>query len=68
MTRSWTAVESRKYVDVLLDTINPYSLRNSVLIMDNASMHHFEGLREIIEARYVRFWSFQTIAWSKLYF
>jgi hypothetical protein len=53
MSRSWTAEEFRKYIDVLLDQMNPYPLRNSVLIMDNASAHHFEGLREMVEARYV---------------
>ena len=56
MTRSWTSEEFRKYIDVLLDEMNPYPLRNSVLIMDNASTHHFEGLREMVEARYVKFW------------
>jgi len=34
-----------------LDVMNPYPLRNSVLIMDNLSAHHFRGLREMVEAR-----------------
>lgn len=50
---AWTAVEFRKYVEVLQDQMNPYPQRNSVLIMDNASIHHFEGLREMVEARCV---------------
>jgi len=50
ITHSWTAEEFRKYIDILLDQMNPYPLRNSVLIMDNASTHHFEGLREMVEA------------------
>jgi hypothetical protein len=38
--------------------MNPYPLRNSVLIMDNASTHHFEGLREMVEVLYVIFQTF----------
>ena len=52
LMRSWTAVEFHKYVDMLLGQMNPYPQRNSVLVMDNASMHHFKGLREIVEAQY----------------
>jgi hypothetical protein len=44
MTCSWTAVEFAKYIDILLDQMNPYPERNSVLVMDNASTHHFDGL------------------------
>jgi DDE superfamily endonuclease len=33
--------------------MNPYPQRNSVLIMDHASTHHFDRLRELVEARYV---------------
>ncbi|KJA13536.1 hypothetical protein HYPSUDRAFT_94813, partial [Hypholoma sublateritium FD-334 SS-4] len=47
LTRSWTAEEFRSYMDILLDKMNPYPQRNSVLILDNASAHHFDGLREI---------------------
>jgi hypothetical protein len=49
ITRSWTAEQFRQY----MDQMNPYPLRNSVLIMDNASTHHFDGLREMVEGRYV---------------
>lgn len=52
ITCAWTAEEFRRYIEVLLDQMNPYPLRNSVLIMDNASIHHFEGLQEMVEARY----------------
>lgn len=51
MTRSWTSTEFRKYIETLLDNMNPFPQRNSVLVMDNASVHHFEGLRQIVEAR-----------------
>ena len=50
MTKSWNSVEFRQYIEVLLDNMNPFPRRNSVLVMDNASVHHFDGLREIVEA------------------
>jgi len=30
--------------------MNPYPQRNSVLVLDNASAHHFEDLCEMVEA------------------
>lgn len=51
LTCAWTGEEFQEYVDILLDNMNPYPQHNSVLIMDNASAHHFEGLREMVEAR-----------------
>jgi hypothetical protein len=59
ITRSWTKEEFSNYVDILLDAMNPYPQRNSVLIMDNASTHHFDGLRGMVEARYVSICSLQ---------
>ena len=53
LTRSWTGEEFSKFVDVLLDNMNPYPQRNSVLVMDNAAQHHFDGLRALVEGRYV---------------
>lgn len=32
--------------------MNPYPQPNSVLVMDNAIVHHFDGIREMVEARY----------------
>jgi hypothetical protein len=52
ITHSWTAEEFEQYIETLLDNMNPYPQRNSVIVMDNASTHHFDGIREIIEARY----------------
>jgi hypothetical protein len=54
LTRSWTGEEFQTYIDALLDNMNPYPQDNSVIVMDNASTHHFEGIRERIKARYVR--------------
>ncbi|KAJ6620064.1 hypothetical protein B0H10DRAFT_1792322, partial [Mycena sp. CBHHK59/15] len=47
IARSWTAVEFRNYLDVLLDIMNPFPHDNSVLVMNNASVHHFDGIREM---------------------
>jgi len=30
--------------------MNPYSEKNSVLVLDNASAHHFDDLQEMVEA------------------
>lgn len=54
LTRSWTADEFRLFVDVLLDQMNPYPQKNSVLVLDNASAHHFDDLREVVEGRGMR--------------
>lgn len=53
LTRSWTSDEFRGFVDILLDRMNPWPQKNSVLVMDNASVHHFEDLRDMVEARCV---------------
>lgn len=53
LTRSWTAAEFREYLDTLLDLMNPFPQDNSVLVMDNASVHHFDGIREMVEGRCV---------------
>lgn len=50
LTRSWTADEFRTFVNILLDKMNPYPQKNSVLVLDNASAHHFDELREMVEA------------------
>jgi hypothetical protein len=54
IARSWTSEEFEQYLEVLLDKMNPYPQPNSVLVMDNASTHHFDGIRDIIEARGMR--------------
>jgi hypothetical protein len=51
LTSSWTAEEFRAYVEVLLTRMNPYPQPNSVLVCDNVSAHHFNGLREMVEAQ-----------------
>ncbi|KZP27724.1 hypothetical protein FIBSPDRAFT_730315, partial [Athelia psychrophila] len=48
---SWTQETFEEYIEVLLTRMNSYSQKNSVIVMDNASQHHFEGLCETIEAQ-----------------
>lgn len=40
-------------MDTLLTKMQPFPLPNSVVVMDNATVHHFDGLREMVEAQYV---------------
>ena len=54
LTCSWTAEEFRVFVGLLLERMNPYPSPNSVLVCDNASVHHFDELREMVEARYAQ--------------
>lgn len=51
LTCAWTAEEFQTYIGALLDRMNPYPQKNSVLVMDNVSLHHFDGLREMVEER-----------------
>jgi hypothetical protein len=39
------------FIDGLLNHMNPFPLPNSVVIIDNASIHKSPELRELIEAR-----------------
>ncbi|KAF8572727.1 hypothetical protein K439DRAFT_1377659, partial [Ramaria rubella] len=44
-----------EYLQGLFKFMNPYLLKNSVLIMDNCSTHHVEGVAELCQERYVSF-------------
>lgn len=48
---SWKGATFRSFIDGLLDNMNPFPQRNSVLVMDNASIHHSPELRELVEGR-----------------
>lgn len=41
------------FISELLDTMNPYPAKNSVIMMDNASIHKAACLRPMIEQRCV---------------
>lgn len=47
--------EFQEFIEELLDRMQPWPRPNSVLVMDNASIHKVPGIREVVEARYVIF-------------
>lgn len=44
----------RQFVQGLLPRMNEWPLPNSVLVMDNATIHKVEGIREMVEERGAR--------------
>jgi len=53
LDRPFTAATFNKFIEGLLDQMNPWPQRNSVIIMDNASIHKSKELQPMIENRYV---------------
>ena len=54
----YTAQEFNSFIDGLLDNMNEFPGQNSVIVMDNASIHKSWELRDMIERRYgVRHWA-----------
>lgn len=51
LDRSYTSQLFNEFVDGLLDNMNPFPARNSVLVMDNASIHKSLILQQMVEAR-----------------
>ena len=49
----YTAVHFNSFIEALLENMNPFPLPNSVIIMDNASIHKSPELQEMIEDRFV---------------
>jgi len=47
---SYTATMFNDFVDGLLDNMNPFPGRNSVVVMDNASIHKSAELEEMVHA------------------
>jgi hypothetical protein len=50
---SYTAETFSVFISRLLDRMNPFPQRNSVLVMDNASIHHSAAMQDMIETRHV---------------
>ena len=48
---SWKGATFYRFIEALLDSMNPFPEWNSVLVMDNASIHHSPELRELVEGR-----------------
>jgi hypothetical protein len=51
LDHSFMGEEFTDFVRGVLDCMQPWPLPNSVLVMDNASIHKVPGLREMIEER-----------------
>jgi len=49
----YTAVQFNSFVEALLDNMNQFPQPNSVIVMDNASIHKSQELRQMIEERSV---------------
>ena len=49
-----TGAAFRRFVEGLLPRMNKWPLPNSVLVVDNASIHRVDGIRELIEASGMR--------------
>jgi hypothetical protein len=50
---SYNAVKFNSFIEILLDNMNKFPGPNSVIVMDNASIHKSAALRPMIEERYV---------------
>ena len=48
---SFNANSFAAFVDSLLDSMQPWPARNSVVIMDNCSIHKSDEMRQLIESR-----------------
>jgi len=44
-----------RFVDGLLDQMNPYPAKNSVIVMDNCRIHHCDRILQMITERYIHF-------------
>jgi DDE superfamily endonuclease len=50
---AYTAETFKNFVSSVLECMCPFPERNSVIVMDNASIHKSNELKEMIEAQYV---------------
>lgn len=55
LNHAFTGHEFANFVDGVLDQMQPWPLPNSVLVMDNAQIHHVPGIQEMVEERRVPF-------------
>ena len=49
----YTAIQFNSFIEALLNNMNPFPQPNSVIVMDNASIHKSPELRQMIEERFV---------------
>jgi transposase len=50
---SFTGETFKQFIKELLDVMNPFPMKNSVLVMDNCAIHKVPGIKEMVEERYV---------------
>ena len=48
---SYNGQDFKDFIELLLIHMKPWPEPNSVIVMDNASIHKAQGLREMVEAR-----------------
>jgi hypothetical protein len=53
LDHAFTGDEFIDFIQGVLDRMQPWPLPNSVLVVDNASIHRVPGIRDIVEERYV---------------
>jgi DDE superfamily endonuclease len=53
LDHSFTGEEFTDFIESILDCMQPWPLPNSVLVMDNASIHKVAGIHEMVEERYI---------------
>lgn len=51
LDHSFNGDEFKSFILGLLDQMNTYPLPNSVIVMDNASIHKVPGIRELVEEK-----------------
>ena len=51
----YTALQFNSFIDALLNNISQFLQPNSVIVMDNASIHKSAELRQMVEERCVHF-------------
>lgn len=51
LDHAYSGEEFALFIRGLLDQMQPWPLPNSVIIMDNASIHKVPGIREMVEER-----------------
>ena len=48
---SFNAGSFAAFIETLLDSMQPWPARNSVIVMDNCSIHKSDEVRDLIETR-----------------
>jgi hypothetical protein len=56
LDHSFTGEEFLDFIQGVLDQMQLWPLPNSVLVMDNASIHHVPGIHEMVKERCVTAW------------